>query len=121
MDPNQNSRSPQVMINEKQQRQDKQTTTAQIICFSNKSITEVPLQPLAYSLHGADAVRVPGLAADISQQIAKYDSSEFDDDKEVAGGDAEGFDCKYIFLQKISFFPAGRFLFPEESVNFPVH
>jgi len=47
-------------------------------------------QPLAYSLHGADAVRVPGLAADISQQIAKYDSSEFDDDKEVAGGDAEG-------------------------------
>lgn len=88
---------------------------------SNKSITEVLLQPLAYSLHGADAVRVPGLAADISQQIAKYDSSEFDDDKEVAGGDAEGFDCKYIFLQKISFFPAGRFLFPEESVNFPVH
>jgi hypothetical protein len=41
-------------------------------------------------LHGSDAVRVPGLAADISQQIAKYDSSEFDDDKEVVGGDAEG-------------------------------
>lgn len=48
-------------------------------------------QPLGYSLHGTDAVRVPGLAADISQQIAKYDSSEFDDDKEVSGvGDAEG-------------------------------
>ena len=74
------------------------------------SITEVLLQPLAYSLHGADAVRVPGLAADISQQIAKYDSSEFDDDKEVAGGDAEGFDCKYIFLQKISFFLSSRLI-----------
>lgn len=49
-----------------------------------------PQPNLAYSLHGADAVRVPGLAADISQQIAKYDSSEFDDDKEVSGGDAEG-------------------------------
>ena len=54
---------------------------------------KVILQPLAYSLHGSDAVRVPGLPTDISQQIAKYDSSEFDDDKEVAGGDAEG---KYI-------------------------
>ena len=70
-----------------------------------KYIIEVVLQPLAYSLHGADAVRVPGLAADISQQIAKYDSSEFDDDKEVAGGDAEGFDCKYIFLQQIKLSP----------------
>ena len=41
-------------------------------------------------MHGTDAVRIPGLASDISQQIAKYDSSEFDDDKEVQGGDAEG-------------------------------
>ena len=73
--------------------------------YKYKYIIEVLLQPLAYSLHGADAVRVPGLAADISQQIAKYDSSEFDDDKEVAGGDAEGFDCKYIFLQQIKLPP----------------
>jgi len=35
-------------------------------------------------------VRVPSLAPELSQQIAKYDSSEFDDDKEQSGGDAEG-------------------------------
>ena len=68
------------------------------ICKQSKCITEFIFQPLAYSLHGADAVRVPGLAADISQQIAKYDSSEFDDDKEVAGGDAEGFYPKHYPL-----------------------
>ena len=77
-----------------------------------------PLQPLAYSLHGSDAVRVPGLAADISQQIAKYDSSEFDDDKEVAGGDAEGIKTEHLFVYPP--FPA-RFLFSKEFVNFPVH
>ena len=75
-------------------------------------------QPLAYSLHGSDAVRVPGLAADISQQIAKYDSSEFDDDKEVAGGDAEGIKTEHLFVYPP--FPA-RFLFSKEFVNFPVH
>ena len=68
---------------------------------------KVVLQPLAYSLHGSDAVRVPGLPTDISQQIAKYDSSEFDDDKEVAGGDAEG---KYMLL---------HFCFPKNLLIFP--
>ena len=34
-------------------------------------------------MHGSDAIRLPGLPGELSQQIAKYDSSEFDDDKEV--------------------------------------
>ena len=73
-------------------------------------------QPLAYSLHGSDAVRVPGLAADISQQIAKYDSSEFDDDKEVAGGDAEGIKTEHLFV-----YPPSRldFCFPRNLLIFP--
>ena len=47
-------------------------------------------QPAQYNMHGSDAIRIPGLPGELSQQIAKYDSSEFDDDKEVSGGDAEG-------------------------------
>ncbi|CAB4065342.1 TEAD [Lepeophtheirus salmonis] len=37
-----------------------------------------------------DVIRVPGLSSDLNQQITKFDSSEFDDDKEVIGTDAEG-------------------------------
>jgi len=36
-----------------------------------------------------DVVRVPGLSSDLQQQITKFDSSEFDDDKEVPATDAE--------------------------------
>jgi hypothetical protein len=32
-------------------------------------------------IQGTDAVRLTGVSEAISQQIAKYDSSEFDDDK----------------------------------------
>merc|ERR1719348_650246 len=39
---------------------------------------------------GTDAVRLSGVSEAISSQIAKYDSSEFDDDKETSGTDAEG-------------------------------
>ena len=61
---------------------------------------------------------MPGLAADISQQIAKYDSSEFDDDKEVAGGDAEGFNSKHYPLPPLPF-PAAEFCFPKNLLIFP--
>ena len=65
-------------------------------------------QPLPYTMHGTDAVRVPTLSADISHQIAKYDSSEFDDDKEVMQSDAEGVwspDIEQSFQEALAIYP----------------
>ena len=45
-------------------------------------------------MHGSDAIRLPGLPGELSQQIAKYDSSEFDDDKEV-----DIYEYIYLYLQ----------------------
>ena len=45
---------------------------------------------LTIVITGTDAVRLSGVSEAISSQIAKYDSSEFDDDKDTSNQDAEG-------------------------------
>ena len=65
-------------------------------------------QPVGYTMHGSDAIRLPGLPGELSQQIAKYDSSEFDDDKEVSGGDAEGVwapEIEQSFQEALAIYP----------------
>ncbi len=54
------------------------------ICSVNLQITDKngkKLEIVYKYFQGTDAVRLTGVSEAISQQIAKYDSSEFDDDK----------------------------------------
>lgn len=60
------------------------------------------------TMQGSDAVRLSGVSEAISQQIAKYDSSEFDDDKETVGTDAEGVwaaEIEQSFQEALAIYP----------------
>jgi len=66
--------------------------------------------PLAstITMQGSDTVRLTGVSETISQQIAKYDSSEFDDDKETVGTDAEGVwapEIEQSFQEALAIYP----------------
>ena len=53
-------------------------------------------------------MRLSGVSEAINQQIAKYDSSEFDDDKETIGTDAEGVwapEIEQSFQEALAIYP----------------